>query len=91
MSNLYGKNDLTPLSDEQLERASRKQLIALLRGEQQLRQIFQEVAEESEARRRETEERVSLIEGLYYKIRVILFRPKTERRKLSRRKIKGSD
>lgn len=79
MNNQFGKHNIAPLTDEQIETASRKQLMALLRGEQKLRLIFQEVAEENLARRHEMEEKVTFLDGLFYKIRCLLYRPKSER------------
>ena len=79
MTSIYGNIDMTPLSDEQLERASRKQLLTLIRGEQQLRGILEDFIEETEAREHEMKEKLTLIEGLYYKIRCTLFRPRSER------------
>ena len=71
--------NIEPLTDEQIESASRKQLIKLLRGEQKLRRVFQEVAEENIARAEEMREKITLIDGLFYKIRSLLFRKKSER------------
>lgn len=73
------KIKIPPLTDEQIESASRKQLIKLLRGEQKLRCIFQEVAEENIARAEEMREKITLIDGLFYKVRSLLFRKKSER------------
>lgn len=84
MKNQIGNIDLTPLSDEQLETASRKQLLVLLRGEQKVRRIFQEAVEESEAREQEMKEKLVFIEGHYYKIRSLMFCPKSERSKPKR-------
>lgn len=96
MKDQYGKHNIVPLSDEQLERASRKQLITLIRGEQKLRQIFQDIAEENLGREHEMQEKVILLEGLFYKVRCLLFRPKSERspkrnRQSAKEKKKGLD
>lgn len=78
--------NIEPLTDEQIESASRKQLIKLLRGEQKLRRVFQEVAEENIARAEEMREKITLIDGLFYKIRTLLFRKKSERSERRRRR-----
>ena len=96
MNNQFGKFNITPLTDEQLEKASRTQLLVLFRGEQNLRLIFQEVAEENAAREHEMKEKITFLDGFFYRVRTLLFRSKSERstfrgRKSSKNKKSSED
>jgi transposase len=60
---------LRPIPDDRLHELSRVELIALLQGEQKIRQFFQKVAEEQQTRVKELEDEIVLIEGKYYRIK----------------------
>lgn len=73
------KNLLRPLSNEQIDSLSAKELRILLKGEQQLRSIFEEAYYEAQAMKKELEDKVLCIEGQIVKLKNRLFNPKSER------------
>lgn len=72
---------LRPVSDEQMEGLSKKELIILLRGEQQLRKICEEINAELTALKRELQDKNAYVEGQLVKLKHYIFCPKTERRR----------
>ena len=72
---------LRPLSDEQIESLSAAELRILLRGEQQIRKIFEEGYHQAQALNKELEEKNLLIEGVMVRLKCRLFSPKSERSK----------
>lgn len=74
------ENLFRPLSDDQIENLTPKQLKILLRGEQQIRQFFEEAYRTVEALNKELEDKMVNIEGLLVKLKNRLFCPQSERR-----------
>lgn len=77
---------LRPLTDEQMNSLGRRDLIALLRGEQQIRQQLVKIVtrledkvEEERVRADEAEEKVLEIEGVLCRIRTRIFTPSSEK------------
>jgi transposase len=70
---------LRPLTDEQMESLSKEDLLVVLRGEQKLRQFFEEEANKAKAINKELEDKVFELEGKLVVIKCRLLSPKSEK------------
>lgn len=73
---------LTPLSDEQINSLNAKDLRIILKGEQKIRQYYEELAEKVkalEALNEQLKEKVLVIEGVLVRVKSRLFSPKSEK------------
>lgn len=70
---------LRPLSDEQMATLTKQELIVVLRGEQRLRQIYEEAANKVTAMNKELEDKVLELEGKLVRIKCRLYSPKSEK------------
>lgn len=79
---------LQPLSDEQIESLSRPELIAVLKGDQQIRRVYEEYINElheavsyAESLKEALKDRLLVMAGILCRIRSKLFSPSSERSK----------
>lgn len=70
---------LRTLSDEQIDSLSPTELRILLKGEQQIRKVFEEGYHQALALNKELENKCLIIEGKLINIKCRLFSPKSER------------
>jgi transposase len=70
---------LTPLTDEQLETLSAKDLRALVKGERKILEYYKDIAERAVALNQELEDKILCIEGVLVKIKTRFFGHKSER------------
>jgi transposase len=70
---------LRPMTDKQMESLSREELLVVLRGEQKLRQFFEETAKSAVAINKELEDKVFELEGKLVVVKCRLYSPKSEK------------
>lgn len=70
---------LRPLTDEQMASLSKEELLVVLKGEQKLRQFFEEAATKAAAINKELEDKVFELEGKLVTIKCRLYSPKSEK------------
>ena len=72
---------LRPLSDEQIDSLSANELKLLLKGEQKLRQVYEEIIKDQKELNKQLEDKQLQIEGQLVRLKCRLFCPQSERSK----------